>query len=36
VAAKLSGLGVENPRPLVDAVYHFDAVEIDESKAGWK
>ena len=36
VAAKLSELGVGNPRPLVDGVYHFDAVEIDENKAGWK
>ena len=34
VAAKLSELGVHNPRPLVNAVYHFDAVEIDQSKAG--
>ena len=35
VAAKHADLGVRNPRRLVDAVDHFDAVEIDQSKAGW-
>jgi hypothetical protein len=34
VADKLSELGVHNPQPLVNAVLHFDAVEIDQSKAG--
>ena len=34
VADKLSELGVHNPALLVNAVLHFDAVEIDQSKAG--